>query len=84
MDADLTRWLESLVAERGASPHTLRAYEGDLSLLSHFLAGRGRALRHTTLADLRGWLATSQAPDGHAWTSSTMSRRVAAARTFFR
>ena len=84
MDADLTRWLESLVAERGASPHTLRAYEGDLSLLSHFLAGRGRALRHTTLADLRGWLATSQAPDGHAWTASTMSRRVAAARTFFR
>lgn len=84
MDSDLKRWLEALVAERGVSPHTLRAYEGDLSLLSHFLAERGRVLRRATLADLRGWLATSHAPDGAAWTASTMSRRVAATRTFFR
>lgn len=84
MDEDLRRWLEALTAERDASAHTLRAYEGDLTQLSAFLATRGRLLRTATLRDLRGWLAMSSGPDGKPWTASTLGRRVAATRTFYR
>lgn len=84
MDGDLRRWLESLEAERGLSAHTRRAYEGDLTQLAEFLEGRGRVLRAATLRDLRGWLAVSQGPDGAPWAPSTLGRRVAAVRTFYR
>jgi hypothetical protein len=35
------RYLETLAATRGASPHTLRAYRADLAEFDAFLAGRG-------------------------------------------
>lgn len=77
MDADLARWLTSLRAEREASAHTLRAYEGDLRQLSVWMARDGRALRAASLGDLRGWLASLDA------APATMARRVAAVRSFY-
>jgi integrase/recombinase XerC len=75
--AAFERYLRS---ERSLSPHTVRAYVGDIrSLLDH--AGRhgmpapdGLGLSH-----LRGWLA-SQHTSGAA--RATLARRSAAARTF--
>jgi len=69
-----------LAAERGVSPHTVRAYLGDVgSLLEH--AGRIGVTRPDELdiGVLRGWLA-GQYATGHA--RATLARRAAAARTF--
>lgn len=84
MDPDVRRWLDALRAERGFSSHTLRAYTGDLGLLVGFLEKRGLSPRRAQLRDLRGWLATGQTEDGERWSAATLSRRVAAVRTFYR
>ena len=69
-----------LGAERGRSPHTRRAYLGDVRNLLTFAAGRGiLELDDLRIADLRAWLG-QQADAGAA--RSTIARRAAAARTF--
>lgn len=71
-----------LRAERNRSDHTARAYLGDLEHLAGHLADAGvDAWREVRLADLRSWLA---AMDEAGAARSTISRRAAAARTFFR
>lgn len=78
--ADFGRHLR---AERGRSPHTVRAYVADVSaMLDHLEETTGsRDPREVTLADLRSWL-TELAAGGAA--RSTLARRAAAARTFCR
>ncbi|RME22435.1 MAG: tyrosine recombinase XerC [Deltaproteobacteria bacterium] len=82
-DPDLARWLDHLRAERAASPHTLRAYAGDLGSLSDFLAERGRSLSTATLADLRAWLGR-QGRGRRRPAPATLARRIAATRSFYR
>jgi site-specific recombinase XerD len=69
--------------ERGASPHTLRAYRGELGRLDAFLqergGGGGEALARALLHDLRAFLA-SRPPSAPA----SQSRRLAALRSFYR
>jgi len=72
----LERFFDWLRAERGASPHTLRAYEGDLGVLAAALGGR--PIESATLLDLRSWLAKYEG------AASSTQRRVAAVRTYFR
>jgi len=72
-----------LIAERGHSEHTGRAYVSDVRNLLDFVAReRGMAeLDEVRLADLRAWLADlSRAGSAR----STIARRAAAARTFLR
>jgi integrase/recombinase XerC len=69
-----------LRAERGMSPHTVRAYLGDLNRLLRHAARSG--VTHPdglTLAVLRGWLAAERTTR-HA--DATIARRAAATRTF--
>jgi integrase/recombinase XerC len=62
------------------SPHTVRAYRGDVTALLQYLVDSGcHDLAALNLALLRGWLGT-QHRRGHC--RSTLARRVAAARTF--
>jgi integrase/recombinase XerC len=69
-----------LRAERSLSPHTVRAYIGDVSsLLEHAHRAGLRALDGLDATHLRDWLA-SQHGSGAART--TLARRGAAARTF--
>jgi integrase/recombinase XerC len=80
MAAALAAFERHLRAERSLSPHTIRAYTGDIaSLLDH--AGRhgAQAPADLSLAHLRGWLAGQHA-SGAART--TLARRGAAARSF--
>lgn len=81
--ADLiTTFERHLRSERNRSAHTQRAYVGDLRHLAAHLTDAGVvAWREVRLADLRAWLATMS--EGGA-ARSTIARRSAAARTFFR
>lgn len=77
--ADFEQWL---IIQRGRSAHTVRAYLGDLRSLDSFLqAGAVPDLREVRLGDLRAWLG-AQSADGAA--RSTVSRRSASVKTFFR
>lgn len=83
----LDAFVEHLRLVEGRSPHTVRAYRGDVgALLQHLSSPAGRmggtgadGLRTLDLAVLRSWLA-AQAGAGVA--RSTLARRTAAARTF--
>ena len=71
-----------LGAERGRSPHTRRAYLGDVRHLLLYAAGLGvDDIAGLRLADLRSWLG-AQADEGAA--RATIARRAAAARTFLK
>ncbi len=69
-----------LTAERSLSPHTVRAYIGDIDGLLRDAAARGCAeLADIDIGILRAWLA-GQHRAGQA--RATIARRAAAARTF--
>lgn len=73
---------QHLLVEKGRSANTARAYLGDLrSLLEHLDRQGVGGLAQVRLADLRSWLA---AQGDAGVTRATVSRRAAAARTFFR
>jgi integrase/recombinase XerC len=76
----LLGFVEHVRDERARSPHTVRAYRGDIVELLTFCADRGvREPAGITLAHLRGWLAL-QNSQGRA--RSTIARRAASARAF--
>src|SRR5580698_8287090 len=80
MTAALAAFERHLRAERSLSPHTVRAYLGDVSsLLEHAHQAGVQAPEGLDATHLRGWLA-SQHGSGAART--TLARRGAAARTF--
>jgi integrase/recombinase XerC len=69
-----------LLAERGLSAHTVRAYLGDISALLSYAAEDDRTdLADLDIAVLRGWLG-AQHRAGQA--RSTIARRAASARAF--
>jgi integrase/recombinase XerC len=80
MAAALAAFERHLRAERSLSPHTVRAYLGDVSsLLEHAHRTGVQAPDGLNATHLRGWLARQHA-SGAART--TLARRGAAARTF--
>jgi integrase/recombinase XerC len=69
-----------LAAERGLSPHTVRAYLGDAGSLLEYAAMTGvTAPDGLDISLLRAWLACQH---GRGYARATMARRAAAARTF--
>jgi integrase/recombinase XerC len=74
------RFVAYLRSVRGLSPHTVRAYRGDVTALLQYLADSGRDdLAALDLPLLRSWLGV-QHRSGHR--RSTLARRAAAARAF--
>lgn len=74
-------FLDHLRLERRLSPHTVEAYRRDLTQLARFLARQGTDLQDATYPGLRRFLA-QQHTLGYA--RSSIARRVAAIRAFFR
>jgi integrase/recombinase XerC len=80
MEGALEEFGRHLAAERGCSPHTLRAYLGDVrSLLIHAVRSGASEPDHLSLPLLRSWLA-GMAAAGQA--RGSIARRAATARTF--
>jgi integrase/recombinase XerC len=80
LQAALDGFERHLAAERGLSPHTVRAYTGDVrSLLEYAAQGGIMAPDGLDITVLRRWLA-GQYSTGHA--RATLARRAAAARAF--
>ena len=78
--AALAAFERHLRSERSLSPHTVRAYAGDISSLLGYAADQGiGAPGELGVAELRGWLAI-QHESGAA--RATLARRGAAARAF--
>lgn len=77
----LQRYAEHLALRRGLSPHTVRAYVGDVADLLAEVPGTaaGADLARLDLTTLRRWLARQQ---GRNLARSTLARRGAAARAF--
>jgi integrase/recombinase XerC len=80
MAAALAAFERYLRSERSLSPHTVRAYAGDIrSLLEHASCRGVETPEGLGVTELRGWLAI-QHESGAA--RATLARRGAAARTF--
>ncbi|HYT11092.1 MAG TPA: site-specific integrase, partial [Mycobacteriales bacterium] len=74
------RFERHLTLERGISPHSVRAYVGDVvGLLDHVARMGGVDLDRLDLRALRSWLARLRST---GTSRSTLARRSAAARTF--
>mgnify|MGYP001547341464 CR=1 FL=1 len=77
----LAQWEHHLRVARNASPHTVRAYVGDLNDLADYLDRTGSgSLADADLRTLRRWLAGMHAAGAER---ATMQRRAAAARVFY-
>ncbi len=71
---------DHLALERDRSPHTVRAYDGDVAALLGYAASLGITdLTDLDLSVLRGWLARLRAS---GMARGTLARRGSAARTF--
>jgi integrase/recombinase XerC len=79
MRSQRERFQDHLRVERGASRHTLRAYDRTLSGLEAHLGARGRDFPNATRVDLRSFLFHV----GRGRGPSTLARHVAAIRTFY-
>ncbi len=80
-------WLRALASERHVSPHTLRAYEGDIRQFLAFMTnhtGEAGALHHISDAALRDFRAfqSKKAMAGNG--AATRARALSSLRTFFK
>jgi integrase/recombinase XerC len=76
----VARFGAHLSAGRGLSPHTVRAYLGDVRHVLAFAARRGVAWDRVDLTLLRSWLGSMAA---QKLSRSTLARRGAAVRCFY-
>ena len=83
--AALENWQNWLQTEKNVSPHTLRAYGGDLSAFLTFLSGHAGGavsldtLSATSLADFRSWM-SRQTMNGQA--ASSRARALSGVKNF--
>ena len=86
-EALMLDFLAHLEFERGLSRNTLTAYRTDLLQLGRFLAERGRDANTATGEDLSDFLAGLASGDGNGTepcSSSTIQRKAACLRSFYR
>src|SRR6201982_374882 len=78
--ASLAAFERHLRSERSLSPHTVRAYAGDISSLLGYASDQGIGTpEELGVGELRGWLAIPHEPGA---ARAPLARRSAAARAF--
>jgi integrase/recombinase XerC len=80
----IAQFLQYLEAERNASPLTLKSYREDLLALAGYLADdqdRVPKPQHVSINELRGYVAALHEA---GYSKSTIARRLASLRSFFR
>ena len=81
VDPDIDAFLLHLRAVRNLSPHSLRAYAGDLEHLHQWLRGQGvLCTADATREQLREWAMSMH----DSLAASSIARRLAAIRTYYR
>jgi integrase/recombinase XerD len=81
MPGVLRRFLIHLATERGLAHNTIEAYRRDLLDAAAFLEGRSATLES---ADVDAWQAFVRRSSGRGFSTRTVSRRIAAIRTFLK
>ena len=85
MRTAVARFLKYLVAERNASPHTVKCYGEDLEALADYLSearnGNPPSAGEITVFDLRGYVS---ALHDSGYAKSSIARHIATLRSFFR
>jgi integrase/recombinase XerC len=84
MDPVVSAFLQHLRAERNASPHTLRSYADDLALFCAYLAETQGEPVDTSSVDPRRLRAYSAWLNTKGYAASTIARRLASLRSFYR
>ncbi|MFP3920760.1 MAG: site-specific tyrosine recombinase XerD [Dichotomicrobium sp.] len=79
-DADMTRFLDMLSAEKGAAANTLSAYRNDLADLGAFLNGLKLDFRRAGSGDLRSYMARL---GEQGLAISSRARRLSAIKQFY-
>jgi integrase/recombinase XerC len=84
MHPSVCAFLDHLKTERNASAHTIRGYEDDLALFGSFLKEAWGEEADPTAMDARGLRRYSAWLNGRGYAASTVSRRLASLRSFYR
>ena len=82
--AIIDRFVDYLALEKGASPHTCRAYRKDLEFFVAFLQNQGLPLDVTKIDHLTIRLYLGHLYQGRQIKRTSVVRKLAALRTFFR
>ena len=77
-------FLENLRAEGHATPHTLRSYQDDMEIFSHYLEENQKEGSDPTVADPQRLRRYSAWLSSQGYAASTISRRLACLRSFYR
>ncbi len=80
LKAAIVAWLEHLEKE-DSSPHTIKAFGGDMHQLSQFI-GAGKSIGQITTRDLNDWLSWQRTVK--KCSPKTYARRVTSTKSFFR
>jgi integrase/recombinase XerC len=80
----ITQFIDYMSLERGASPHTCRAYRKDLELFAAFLAERGLPADWAAIDHLAIRLYLGHLYQGKRIKRTSVVRKLATLRTFFR
>lgn len=89
LPASVDKFLDMLIAERGAALNTRHAYERDLADVCSFLKKNGKEIDTCTTADLKAYLnelserENSKSKGGGRTAVRTIARRISALRQFF-
>ncbi len=84
MHPTVTAFLDHLQNERNGSAHTIRCYEDDLAQFCQFLTETQREGVDPSTADARRLRRYSAWLNGRGYAASTIARRLASLRSFYR
>ena len=76
---EIRRFAAYLETERRASPHTVKAYLGDLAQYAAYLAGAGAAVVPSSPTLVRGFVARAAGGSGAA----SLGRKLSTLRSFY-